>query len=134
MPILVLKRKVVGGGDMPSEERDIHREPRNQWGRQPMAELPQQVIANQRTEDVLSKATRQAAEQGHYRQPKQQEGWNKRHQEEMFHHVRAEKSIGEAVQGRGNGDPDCREPKQERSQSPDGKLRPPRLPDEEPTA
>ena len=52
----------------------------------------------------------------------------------MLHHMGAEECVGEAIERRGDGEPDDGEAEKECGQPPDGKQRGPRLANGEPAA
>lgn len=61
MPALMLQGITVGCGNVPSQERNVHRQPGDYWCNQPMSEAPKPAHADQRCDKVASEHLRYAA-------------------------------------------------------------------------
>ena len=83
-----------------------------------MAHLPHASSTNERSNDNSGEAAWQTAK---YRNdgPADEQQWrNKRHQQQVLHHVRTEQCISESVERRGYRQPDDGDAKEERQEAP----------------
>ena len=120
VPVLVFEREVVGCGNVPAEEDEIHGEPCDDRRDEEVAKAPKSLHAKQWSEQGDGDGAGKAAQQRDdwIAEKKQRRGEG--HQQKMLDHVGAEESIGEAVEGRGDGEPDDGEAEEEGSQPPGG--------------
>ena len=97
VPVFVLEGEVVGGGDVPDEEGQVHREPRDDWLGEEVSEGAEPLHAQEWGEQAHGDDVRDAAEERDLRVAEEEKRRDEGHQEEMLHHVGAEEGVGEAV-------------------------------------
>ena len=117
MPGFVFERKVVGGGNVPPEEDQVHRQPCDNRGDQPLRYPAQRRDPDQGRDDRSQDVPRQAAQKRHQRKTEENQRRYDGHQKQVLYHVGAEKNIGEPVQRRPNRYPQNQKTTQERRET-----------------
>jgi hypothetical protein len=110
MPPFVLKCKVIDGGHMPRKKSQIHRQPRNQWRNEEVAQIAKALDSDEWTEEISPNPARKTSQQRNHGVPQKKKRRNKRHEQEMLHHMSTQQRIGKPIKRRGNRNPDHSKP------------------------
>ena len=106
VPGLVVEGEVVGGGDVPGDEGEVHGEPGYGWLDQPGGEAAEGGAPDERGDDPAHDGRRKAAQERDSGESVEDEGRDDGHDEEVLDHVGAEERVGEAIHGGGDGEPE----------------------------
>ena len=115
--------EVVGGGDVPQQEGDVHGQPGGDRRDNGMGESAQAA----RAQDGVQQATEcsgNAAQQRDGGPPGEEERRNGHHEQQVLDHVRGEDGVGELLQWGGEGKPEDGDAGDERGGAPGGERRP----------
>ena len=113
MPKRGAEGEIEGGGDVPGAETDGESQPAEdrvgERGKYPMEEWG----GEERTEDIVGKASGESAEDGKIRGTEKDERWSDRKKEKVLDHVGGEEKPRESVEWGEQSDGDGEEPRDE---------------------
>ena len=122
MPKRGAEGEIEGGGDVPSAETDGESEPAEdrvgESGKYPMEE----GIGEERSEDIVSEASGESAEDGKIRGTEKDERWSDRKKEKVLDHVGGEEEPRESVEWGEQSDGDGEEPREEGEETSGGEA------------
>ena len=122
MPERGTEGEIEGGGDVPSAETDGESEPAEdrvgESGKYPMEE----GIGEERSEDIVSEASGESAEDGKIRGTEKDERWSDRKKEKVLDHVGGEEEPRESVEWGEQSDGDGEEPREEGEETSGGEA------------